>query len=279
MSSLEPVAHHTYGPADDVGEADSERLAGLVWRVQHVGRMAAVSVVIDPELNDNASTVEGHRCGHAPLIAIGHDLIGEARTDTLAHELAHRDLAHHKRALPLWIAAARDLDGVGGLYAVITALLTPGWSGWSWAAAALFAAMLALAALRARLMRLEEYDADARAVEILDAADLPGKQIVTAMLTDADRPYDAWHTWIGWMFSTHPSDVERIHVVDSGRRAGRLDWRTALCCVATGERLLTRAHRAAHRAADGRMRRCQPGWWHLPPVWWRPIDWPTTRNS
>ncbi|MFI7707584.1 M48 family metalloprotease [Nonomuraea sp. NPDC049480] len=259
------------------------RLAGLVWRVQHVGRMAAISVVIDPDLDDNAYTVEGHRCGHAPLIAVGRDLLDDDRFDaltgTLAHELAHRDLAHHKRQLPDWLAVARDLIGVGGTYAALTAVLTPGWTGWSWAAALLFAAMVALAALRARVMQTEEYDADARAVEILDANDLPGREIVTAMLTDTARPYDARHTWVGWMFSSHPSEADRINVIASGRRAARLDWRTALCCVATGERLLTRAHRTAHRAMNGKARRCRPGWWHLPPVWWRPLDWSDYRRN
>jgi hypothetical protein len=251
--------------------AATHRLAGLVWRVQHVGRLAAVSVVIDPEDGEEASTVEGHRCGHAPLIA-------EARTDvltgTLAHELAHRDLAHHKRWLPACLAAARDLAGIAALYAGVNALIDMPGSRWGWIAAGLVVAMLALALLRARLMRLEEYDADARAADILDAADLPGRQIVTAMLTDAGRSHDLWHTYVGWLFGSHPSDIDRVHVLASGRRAGRLDWRVALCCVATGERLFTRAHRTAHRAMDGTARHCRPGWWHLPPVWWRPLDWP-----
>lgn len=280
MSPLEPVAHH--GTADAVDQADTERLAGLVWRVQHVGRLAAVSVVIDPELGDNAATVEGHRCGHAPLIAIGRDLLDDDHFDTLtgtlAHELAHRDLAHHKRTLPSWLAIIRGLANIGAAFAAFTALITPitlTWRWW-WAAAVLFVAALALDVLRAWLMRLEEYDADTRAAEILDRHDLPGQRIVTAMLTDpANRPYDAWHTYVGWLLSSHPSDVDRVHVLSSGRRAGRLDWRTALCCVATGERLLSKAHRAAHRAAgDSELRRCRPGWWHLAPVWWRPIGWP-----
>ncbi|GAA3702426.1 hypothetical protein GCM10022224_080280 [Nonomuraea antimicrobica] len=268
-------------------EVGWHRLAGLVGSVRHVGRLAAVSVVIDPKLGDDAYTVEGHRCGHAPLVTVGRDLLDDDRLDaltgTLAHELAHRDLAHHKRFLPSWLAAARDLAGVATTFAGLIALATPGlWNSWVWAAIGLLAATLALAALRARLMRLEEYDADARAVEILDANDLPGRRIVTAMLTDADRPYDAWHTYAGWLLSSHPCDIDRVHVVASGRRAGRLDWRTALCCTATGERLLTRAHRDAHRTAGdsdnagggGELRRCRPGWWHLTPVWWRPIGWP-----
>ncbi|MEU6721572.1 M48 family metalloprotease [Nonomuraea sp. NPDC046802] len=277
MSSLDSDTTHTVG--EDAVDVDRHRLAGLVWRVQEVGRYAALNLVLDPELGDNAMTSESGRCGRAPLIAVGRDLLGEHRTDTLmgtlAHELAHRDLAHHKRQLPDWLATGRDLTAIGAMFAAYTALITPA-GRWWWAAAALFVAALALAALRARLMRLEEYDADARAAEILDRNDLPGRRIVTAMLADtAARPHDPWYAHIGWPLSTHPIDVDRIDVLDSGRRAGRLDWRTALCCVATGERLLTRAHRAAHAAAgDSELRRCRPGWWHLPPVWWRPTSWP-----
>ncbi|MFI9553146.1 M48 family metalloprotease [Nonomuraea endophytica] len=257
------------------------RLSGVVHQIQLAAGTAAAGVLVAPGLGDNALALPPTPCGRAPIIAVGPDLLSQARTPvltaTLAHELAHHELGHHRGGLEGVLTHLRDgsflIAATGTLLQVLGSMTgSPSGPALWWVMAALLVLSLAAGLVVARRNRLKEYDADYRAGEILDLNGLPGQDLLTAMLTDLDRPRDDAYTLIGWLFGDHPTDLARLRVLRSGRRAPRLLWDTAGCCVATAERLLTRGHRQVHRS-DGT--RCRPRQRQLLPSWHRPIEWET----
>ncbi|MBG0819869.1 M48 family metalloprotease [Planomonospora sp. ID91781] len=192
-------------------------LAELVCALRHCAQLPGLLIRVEPDLGGNAGAF-GTRCDRTPRIELGADLLHDADSlplyGVLAHEIAHHALGHDAER-PLW--------------------QSPAW----WSKAALLAALvleaplpvllvlavvaLAAALATARRERLAEYDADAHAVRLLDAAGLPGRRLVAAALADlVDGP--AWYRLTVALFDSHPSARARRRVLASDRPAPRLAW-------------------------------------------------------
>lgn len=196
---------------------DLPGLAELACALRHCAQLPGLLIRISPDMDGNAAALES-RCDRIPRIDLGADLLHEGGSvplyGVLAHEIAHHALGHG-RSLPFWrspawLATAALLSGL--------VLRLP-------LAALVFLACLLLVARMAgaRRGRLEEYDADAHAVRLLDAAGLPGRRLVAAALADlVDMP--PGFRVIGWLFDGHPSARARRRTLGTGRPARRLRW-------------------------------------------------------
>ncbi|GAA2870548.1 hypothetical protein GCM10010517_30780 [Streptosporangium fragile] len=199
------------------GSVDLPGLVELVCALRHCAQLPGLLIRITPELDGNAEAA-GSRCDRTPRIGLGTDLLRAPESlplyGVLAHEIAHHALGHGRPRVfwrdPAWLAKAALLSGV--VLRLPVAVL-----------AVLVCLVLAAALAGARRDRLQEYDADAHAVRLLDAAGLPGRRLVTAALADLiDAP--PGHRVIGWAFDGHPSARARRRVLATGRPARRLRW-------------------------------------------------------
>ncbi|WP_406319135.1 M48 family metallopeptidase [Streptosporangium sp. NBC_01639] len=197
--------------------ADVADLADLAGALRRAARLPGLLVHITPDLGDNACAVT-RKCDPAPLVEIGTDLLADHRSTVLqgamAHEIAHHTLKHGYRPVcwrnPAWLAKACFLAGL------IAHLPLP-------VLGVLAVAVFITAAMGARRERLQEYDADAHAVRLLDAAGLPGRRIVAAALADLPDEPPAYRL-AGWVFSSHPTSRARRRTLAAGRPARRLRW-------------------------------------------------------
>uniref|UniRef100_UPI003F494E84 M48 family metalloprotease n=1 Tax=Sphaerisporangium sp. CA-236357 TaxID=3240030 RepID=UPI003F494E84 len=249
-------------PADVDQDAELVGLAGLAWALRQAAELPGVILQPAPGIDGGAQTV-GSPCVPVPTIQVDPELLAGTTLSvygTLAHEIAHQALDHPGRlTLRLWWATTR-VAAVAGLLAL--AARTP----WQITTAAL-AVSVGARLMWARGCRLDEYDADTYSVTLLDRTGVPGADAVLAALFAIAHRDTRWYRLFGWIAGTHPTAAARMRVVDRGRRAARLDWRTALTCQATGHRLLTAGHRHAHHAGGDR---CRPTWWRLLPLWRSP---------
>jgi predicted Zn-dependent protease len=209
---------------------DQARLTGLA-ALARAARVHGVVIVTDPALGVGALSYRSP-CHQAPVVALGTDLLHpEAAVrlqGALAHEIAHHHAHLHAPADRLWghLPTATTIATCGAVVAMALGLL---------AAAAVLLAVAAACHLRqARRRRLEEYDADLTAVQLLDAAGLDGRQITLATLGEiAEQETSRWYRYIGWITSTHPTPAARIRQIHRGRPARRMRrpavgicWRT-----------------------------------------------------
>ncbi|MER6826563.1 M48 family metalloprotease [Streptosporangium sp. NPDC000563] len=196
---------------------DLPGLAELVCALRHCAQLPGLLIRITPDLDGNAEAFAS-RCDRTPRVGLGADLLQDPDSSSLygvlAHEIAHHALDHdHPRMFwrnPVWLAKAALLGGL------VLRLPLP-------ALAVLACVVLAAALVEARRERLQEYDADAHAVRLLDAVGLPGRRLMAAALADLiDAP--PGYRLIGWAFDGHPSARARRRTLATGRPARRLRW-------------------------------------------------------
>ncbi|WP_371781716.1 M48 family metalloprotease [Streptosporangium subroseum] len=196
---------------------DLPGLAELVCALRHCAQLPGLLIRITPDLDNNAEAA-GSRCDRTPRVNLGTDLLQEPDSlplyGVLAHEIAHHALDHGRtRAFwcnPPWLAKAALLGGVV-VHLPLTAL------------AVLVCIVLATVLAGARRDRLQEYDADAYAVQLLDGIGLPGRRLVAAALADLIEAPPGYRL-IGWAFDGHPSARARRRTLATGRPARRLRW-------------------------------------------------------
>lgn len=192
-------------------------LADLMSALRQRTELPGVLICLNPELGDNAEALGSH-CSRIARIDVGTDLLQDAASQTLygavAHEIAHHALDHGLDTLAQRYRVALARTGL----LVGLALRPP------------FALLVVLALLTlvmhlvaARRSRLQEYDADAYAVRLLDAAGLPGRRIMAAALADLHTDSIGYRL-AGWMFGSHPTARARRRTLATGRPARRLRW-------------------------------------------------------
>ncbi|MET9064247.1 M48 family metalloprotease [Streptosporangium sandarakinum] len=209
--------------ADAPSVQDEPSLAGLAELTSALAQAVyapAVLVTVDPYLESDAMACSAE-CDPVPRVIVGADLLpDETRlTGVLAHEIAHHALDHGQGAVRGWRRGSNLAAGTA-LAAVAVGLPT-------WAVLAVGATAVVLRLFTARARRLEEYDADAYSVRLLDAAGLDGRAIVTATL--ATIPQESlWYRLVGWIGGSHPTPAARRRRLALGGRApavGLLLWR------------------------------------------------------
>ncbi|MBB4913338.1 M48 family metalloprotease [Streptosporangium saharense] len=172
-------------------------------------------ITLDPDLDHNARA-SVNLCDGTDRIDISPDLLTSGPQPlygVLAHEIAHHALNHGDGIIRRYRARVVQAALLAGLALNLPSLALLGLVG------LMFGVHLA----DARRSRLEEYDADAYAVRLLDAAGAPGRRIVAAAL--ADLPADPiGYRLGGWMFGGHPTARARRRTLATGRPARRLRW-------------------------------------------------------
>ncbi|GAA2279247.1 hypothetical protein GCM10010149_23710 [Nonomuraea roseoviolacea subsp. roseoviolacea] len=181
-------------------------LADLVAALRDAARLPGLLVYVAGELGDNA-TAEARPCGSAPVVGVGADLLDDHRSPELvgsvAHEIAHHALGH----LSGWLVPALDWLYIWTCVAgIMSAFLpVPGWIS-----PALLSLALAARLCVSWLRRAAEFAADRHAVALLDSLGMPGRQIVTAMLTRDLAVEPIWYAMVGWLAGTHPPAHARL---------------------------------------------------------------------
>ncbi|MFF4413214.1 M48 family metalloprotease [Streptosporangium sp. NPDC001559] len=172
-------------------------------------------ITLAPDLDDNARA-SVNLCNGVDRIDLGPSLLtsdAQVLYGVLAHEIAHHALDHGDGIIRRYRARAAQAALLGGLALNLPTL----------AVLALAVLVIGVHLVDARRSRLQEYDADAHAVRLLDAAGLPGRRIMAAAL--ADLPTEpAAHRFGGWVFGWHPTARARRRTLATGRPARRLWW-------------------------------------------------------
>lgn len=190
---------------------DLPGLAELTADLTRAAHVPGTLVVIDGDLTDGQAYTHTDTCTRAPQITLAADLLTGGPYPlygALAHEIAHRALGHLSPRRPWrWASEAAAL-------AAIAAVLT----GYPWGLAVAATVVMAAAhLLDAYRQRAEEMEADAHSVELLNAAGLPGRDVVAATL--AQLPADGWwYRTVGWIGGGRPTVAARRRALD--RRHG-----------------------------------------------------------
>ncbi|MFD0890862.1 M48 family metalloprotease, partial [Streptosporangium algeriense] len=177
--------------APGLTEGELAGLADLAAALRCHTTRPGMLIALDPELGDNARASVS-LCDGTARIDLGPALLASGPQPlygVLAHEIAHHALDHGPTLLQRCRMRVAQAALLGGL-----ALNLP-----SLAVLALAVLMIGVHLVDARRSRLEEYDADAYAVRLLEAAGLPGRRIMTAALSDL--PADSIACRLGgWVF-------------------------------------------------------------------------------
>ncbi|MFI9553143.1 M48 family metalloprotease [Nonomuraea endophytica] len=243
VEAVDPVP----APSSPVSGPDVEPntrpgLIGAVEHLQAAGRAATLPVLVTQE-DDGSAVINRGRCGISPILTIGAGALAHERAPalvaTLAHEMAHIELRHDTERLAVrWPGVLSSVLCVLGSIGIMAALLSAGWPGAAWQAVGWTAAAagvlgLALKPLDAWLRRIECYDADLYAAELIDLQDLAlqgldGHGMIEALLRaqpyGPDGHYDGTHEAIGWLLSGDPSATRRLTHLRRGERVRRLVW-------------------------------------------------------
>ena len=194
--------------------SDLPGVADLTGRLASVDQTPGVVLVLDRTAPDGSAVAWERGCHALAGVTVHPDLLGEdgpVMAGILAHEVAHHradapsggrwpDLVAGARPLPLAAAfVALWMDEPKG---VVAALL---------AVAAVLYVVARLGGLH--LARVEEFAADAYAVLLLDACDLPGRDCTRAALEAAGEGEPWLDRWL-WPFSAHPTVAQRLAALD-----------------------------------------------------------------
>lgn len=190
-------------------------LADLAAALRFHAALPGVLITLNPGLGDNAEASVS-RCSSTARIDLGPDLLTSSQPlyGVLAHEIAHHALDHgHDTVIQRYrVAMAKTALLVGLALRLPFALLV-----------VLAVGVVVAHLVAARRSRLQEYDADAYAVRLLDASGLAGRRIMTAAL--ADLPADPIGYQLGgWVFGGHPTARARRRTLAAGHPARRLRW-------------------------------------------------------
>ncbi|MBN6052701.1 M48 family metalloprotease, partial [Nonomuraea sp. RK-328] len=181
-------------------------LAQLTAVLRNSARLPGLLVYVAGELGDNAAA-EARPCGSGPVVGVGAELLDDdhspALVGSVAHEIAHHALGH----LTGWLVPTLDWLYIWTCVAgIMSAFLpVPGWL-----APALLSLALAARLCAAWRRRAAEFAADRHAVALLDSLDMPGPQIVTAMLIRDLAVEPLWYAMVGWLAGTHPPAHARL---------------------------------------------------------------------
>ncbi|MFF4415930.1 M48 family metalloprotease [Streptosporangium sp. NPDC001559] len=207
----------TFPPAVTAEKAVSELagLADLAAALRRHTTRPGLLITLDPNLDHNARA-SVNLCNGTDRIDISPALLTSAPQvlyGVLAHEIAHHALNHGDGIIRRYRMRVVQAALLAGL-----ALNLP-----SLALLALIGLMFGVHLADARRSRLEEYDADAYAVRLLDAAGAPGRRIVAAALADLPAEPIGYRLG-GWVFGQHPTARARRRTLATGRPARRLRW-------------------------------------------------------
>jgi len=184
-------------------------LAQLTHELATCARVGTVMVrVVDAEGNASAYPDRG-----IPTIEVGGELVDTPALDgVIAHEIAHLALRHPDARLPQLLSRLSfGCFASAGAAALLSLVGTAG--GWTlWISLAIAAAVVAKAVdlVVAWLERRQEYEADAYAVLLLNAADRPGLACTRAALAVAGEGESRWYQLAGWVLTTHPPAAARL---------------------------------------------------------------------
>ena len=160
----------------------------------------SVLVTVDPD-GETGAWSYADPCTGTARIEIGAELLDQPNevrlAGALAHEAAHLVLGHTKPPT-CWDARAVAIA------ALVSAAAGAPW--WVLLVGLVGATVLHLVDLMGQ--RREEIAADAFSVTLLDAAGLPGREIVAATL--AQIPDDTrWYRAVGWVVGSYPTATSR----------------------------------------------------------------------
>ncbi len=178
--------------------------------LRRAAALPGLLVHVHPEIQGGAVSYGPDRCSPVPGVVLSPSLLtGEdlALVGTLAHEVAHHALRHHRRTLTMVLLGALRTAQVAGLVALVMDVVP----------VALLAAILAVGVrlVDDMVCRGEEYAADAHAVALLTQIGLPGRRAVLAMLATIAYPW--WFGWGGGRLRQHPPTPARVqHITRYG---------------------------------------------------------------
>ncbi|MEU1875766.1 M48 family metalloprotease [Streptosporangium sp. NPDC020072] len=190
-------------------------LADLAAALRSHATRPGLLITLAPDLDRNAEASVS-LCDGTARIDVGPALLTsdpQALYGVLAHEIAHHALNHGDGIVRRYRARVAQAALLGGL-----ALSLP-----SLAVLALALLVIGVHLADARRSRLEEYDADAHGVRLLEATGLPGRQIMAAALADLPAESTGYRL-AGWVFGQHPTARARRRTLAAGRPARRLRW-------------------------------------------------------
>lgn len=198
------------GPSTDL-----PGLADLAARIASAASAGDVLVVVEGE--GTYGYAHTGPCTPARRIGLGRDLltVPPHMAGVLAHEVAHHALGHLDRP-DMWATVQR-----WALRVAVAALVAGGYLPAVRLAALALAGVAALVCVAALLLdagrdRRDEYEADAHAVQLLDALGHDGRAATAASL----RPMESdpwWYRAVGWLAGTHPTPAARLRRIEAAQ--------------------------------------------------------------
>ncbi|MER5317995.1 M48 family metalloprotease [Streptosporangium roseum] len=203
----EAVRYCSVACAEDDRAEPAEGLTGVAELTRSLSRAAGTSSVLVTVAPDGQSDAWSYAnpCTGVARIEVGAELLQHPHqvrlTGALAHEVAHQALGHTQPPT-FWDAR------VVAIATLVAAAVGSPW--WILPVGLVAATVLHLIDLMGQ--RREELAADAHSIELLDAAGLPGQEIVTTTLEQV--PDDGrWYRTLGWIIGSYPTVQARRRAV------------------------------------------------------------------
>jgi len=192
--------------------ATTGELAGLAQLTHELATCARVGAVMVRVVDAEGNALAGRDQG-IPTIEVGGELVDTPALDgVIAHEVAHLALRHSDARLPRLLSRLSFACLATGAVAALLSLFDTASERMLWITLAIAAAVAgkALDLVVAWLERRQEYEADAYAVLLLNAADRPGLACTRAALAVAGEEESRWYQLAGWVLTTHPPAAARL---------------------------------------------------------------------
>ncbi|WP_031171856.1 M48 family metalloprotease [Streptosporangium roseum] len=199
----EAVRYCSVACAEDDRAEPAEGLTGVAELTRELSRAAGTSSVLVTVAPDGQTGAWSYAapCTGVARIEVGAELLQHPHqvrlAGALAHEVAHEALGHTGRTSSWWDARV--------VFAITVVAAAVGSPWWILPVGLVAATVLHLIDLMGQ--RREEFAADAYSVELLDAAGLPGREIVTTTLEQV--PDDGrWYRTLGWIIGSYPTQQD-----------------------------------------------------------------------
>lgn len=192
--------------------ATTGELAGLAQLTHELAAATRIGNVMVRVVDAEGNAIAGRDRG-IPTIEVGGDLVDTPALDgVIAHEVAHLALRHPDARVPKLLGRLSSVCLMAAGAAALLSLVGTAGGRTLWITLAIAAAVAgkALDLTAAWMERRQEYEADAYAVLLLNAADRPGLASTRAALAVAAEEESRWYQRAGWVLTTHPPAARRI---------------------------------------------------------------------